>query len=126
MSHLGLYKTKIINANYEVARRALEILAGELKQEIVSEYENRWGVEIKANVGVIPGIADGFGVNIAENELQILGDNFSNKLAFDNARTRFLQLYYAVALNTALQSLGYETGADISSPDTILVIAEEA
>lgn len=126
MSHLGLYKTKIVNANPEIARKALEILAGEIHaKEIMGEYRNKWGVNVRANIGVISSIADGFGVNITESgELQILGDNYSNKTSFDNARTRFLQLYYAIALNTALQNLGYHTGADISSQDTILVTAE--
>ena len=110
MSHLGIYQTHIFNAHPDIARKALELLAAEFQGKIVDEYTNRFGVRVGGNIGVIAEIADGFGIHITEKgRIEVRGDNYGDKIQFDAAHARFVQLYQAVAINHALEKMGYKT-----------------
>ena len=130
MSHIGLYQTNIKRANKQFAKLALELLAQENQLEIRSEYTSKWNNSFilnheNANIGVLA-IANGFGVHVNQDgKLEIVGDAWSDHDAFYSAQARFIQLYQAIALNYALERLGYQTNSRLD-PDRVILVGEKA
>lgn len=128
MSHIGKYKTTITNANKEIGKIAISLLAERMKIELVTEdYTNVFGVRFdknNANLGVLK-VAHGLGIHInSKGELEINGDAYNHIKLFNEVKDKIQQYYKAVAVNMALEELGFTVESSMNEEAEFIIVGD--
>jgi len=107
MSHISVFKTKIVNPNPELVRQVMEALAQHLNAKLLVNQSYRdWYGNIHADhILVVEG--RGIGVRVGE-KLEIVGDPYGWENKFYSLRRQIIQNYVHFALLQQLQNMGYQ------------------
>ena len=101
-------KMKIKNANPEVLKVAMAALTTHLKGEQVSVIDIWRGTTEKVMFGIqAEGMTKGYGVNIKDGEITIIGDSYGQTIRQQNFAGKVEQFYKAAGINMALRKLNY-------------------
>lgn len=108
MSSWIRYVTSIKNPSAEVMQQAINAIVKLHEGQLISEVRKYGGETIPVDLGfTIPGIERGIGIKVENGELVFVCDPFAKEEMYDNARAELIKLYKTIAVQKALQNLGY-------------------
>jgi len=111
MSHFSLIKIKIKNPNVALLKKAVELIAKEIGGEVVSRINDYYGRAMECVAGIKSAdFPRGIGVRInSSGEVEVVGDFWKVRPdAVESFQKSLVQYYTALAMQTALQALGYQ------------------
>ena len=109
MSHLRKCLMKIKQPNESLLEGAMKILAEQLGGQVVATVKDYYGGTVDVDFGVVaPGVR-GFGVNIKDGALEIVGDDWGQGIRLEKFRNSLNQAYKQCAVILALGRMGYST-----------------
>jgi hypothetical protein len=111
MSHFSLIKVKIKNPNVNLLKKAVELIAKELNAQVVSQVHDYYGRAMDCVVGIKNAdFPRGIGVRVnASGEVEVVGDFWKVRPgAVESFQKALVQYYTALAIQSALQALGYQ------------------
>ncbi len=109
MSHYSISKVELKGANLDLLRRALENIAQRQGGKIVNEIRDYYGnLRSDIDIGIItPKLHRGVGIRVKEDGIELVGDFYGYRHHFENFKQELLMEYTAVAMEDALQEMGY-------------------
>jgi hypothetical protein len=111
MSHLGLFKTSIANANKTLLKMALDYLVKLRAKDgayIDTTYNDFSGYKHQAETVYKDKVLHrGMSVFIKDGMIQFLGDNYGDNGQFAQVQRQFEQVYKAVAACASAQAEGF-------------------
>lgn len=108
MSSWIRYTASIKNPSIELVKQAVNAIVKLHNGQIVSEVRRYGGWTIPVDLGfIIPGIERGIGIKVENGELVFICDPYAKEEMYDKARAELIKLYKTIAVQKALQSLGY-------------------
>ena len=111
MSHFSLIRIKIKNPNVNLLKKAVELIAKELNAQVVSQVHDYYGRTMDCVAGVKNAdFPRGIGVKInSSGEVEVVGDFWKVRPgAVESFQKMLVQYYTALAMQSALQALGYQ------------------
>ena len=109
MSHLRRCTVKISQPHRAVLEGAMEILAQQLDGSVQTSIKDYYGRNVPVDFGfVAPGVR-GFGVNVKDGGLEVLGDDYGQRIRLDGFQGMLSKAYKQYAILLALKKMGYNT-----------------
>jgi len=108
MSHVGMYRTKIVNPNVETLRSVFESLARQYGAVVTNEITDYYGRKREVMFGLRFQDGKSIGVSLRNGELVVIGDPYGWGQRFSEIRQKIVQSYIHFALLMELQNRGYQ------------------
>jgi len=125
MSHIATYRTEITKADPAILERAVDFMCEHMDCKRVGEIHGFGRSYSPSGVGVIQeGMRYDADLVIEGGALSIHGDEYRQKEQFARFRKQVYQVYKAVAMQTALERLNYQTDAVYQPTKKIRVVAQ--
>ena len=125
MSHIATYRTKITTADPAILERAVDFMCEHMDCKRVGEIRSFGRADPPSGIGVIQeGMRYDADLVIEGGALEIRGDEYKQEEQFAQFRKQVYQVYKAVAMQTALERLNYQTDAVYQPTRTIRVVAQ--
>lgn len=107
MSHVSVFKTKIVNPNPSLVFQTMQALAQLYNAKILTQsFRDRYDV-INADYILVMPNGRGVGVGIKGGELEVVGDPYGWGEQFEKLQQQIIQTYVHFALLQQLQKMGY-------------------
>ena len=111
MSHWTVAKLSIVNPNMELLKRALGVLAKELRGRMMENYTIR-GYRVRKRVPLAVAVplpyGNGYGIYIDENGyLRVVADDHGAPMTVREFAGRLQQVYTALAIAAVASELGF-------------------
>jgi hypothetical protein len=104
MSHTRTAKLAIKNANLEVCRAAMGILASQYQAQVQTQIRDYYDKVIPVTLGLSN---LNYGIVLQDGQLTIIGDSWGKKVKLEDFQKAFEQTYTRVAVAQALRAAGY-------------------
>jgi len=108
MSHISVFRTRIVNPNRQLVQQVMQALAQQLNAQLLvnQSYRDAY-VDIEADFILVLPNRRGIGVVCGES-LEIVGDSYGWGKQFNQLRQQIVQTYVHFALLQQLQKMGYQ------------------
>lgn len=107
MSHLRTCSLEIRDANAEVLKEAVRLIAETNSLEVTDTIQDYNNNPVKVLTGVKgEATTRGYGVNINKGKIQVVGDDYAQKMRLEQFQTAVNQNYQAVAFARAFRRTG--------------------
>ena len=108
MSHVSVFKTKIVNPNKQLVSQVMQALAQQLNAQLLinQSYEDRY-VIVKADYILVLPNKRAIGV-VCGGSLEIVGDSYGWQSQYQQLQQQIVQTYVHFALLQQLQKMGYQ------------------
>jgi len=124
LSSLRRCAVSIKQPNEVLVKATMEALAKFLNGQVVTQIEDYSGVWAKVVSGVmVPGEGGirGFGVTITGGQVAVVGDDYRQQMSIETFKKLFENFYTSVAVQRALNAMGYQTNANIMPNKNIVI-----
>ena len=126
MSHVATYAASLGQANQDLLKQVLEIVAQKLGGKVTNSIQDYYGKNLTEWDGsqVIAGIQTpsvnrGIGITMKNGTMQFVGDSYGCESKFRELRTEIELTYKKLALAKALKESGYEIEIAANAAGTI-------
>jgi len=108
MSHISVFKTKIVNPNKQLVHQVMQALAQLHNAQLLinQSYRDRY-VTVEADYILVLPNKRAIGV-VCRDSLEIVGDSYGWEKQFNQLRQQIVQTYVHFALLQQLQQMGYQ------------------
>ena len=108
MSHISVFRTRIVNPNRQLVQQVMQALAQQLNAQLLvnQSYRDAY-VDIKADYILVLPNGRGIGVRVGE-VLKIVGDPYGWESQYYQLEQQIVQTYVHFALLQQLQKMGYQ------------------
>jgi len=124
MSQLRRCSVNIKQANETLVKATMEALAKFLGGQVVTQVEDFSGRWAKVVAGVmVPGAGGirGFGVTLTGGQVAVVGDDYMQPMKIESFKKLFENFYTSVAVQRALNAMGYQTNANVRPNKNIVI-----
>ena len=108
MSHISVFRTRIVNPNKQLVHQVMQALAQQLNAQLLVNqvYRDKY-VTVEADYILVLPNGRAIGVVCGER-LEIVGDSYGWRDQFNQLRQQIVQTYIHFALLQQLQKMGYQ------------------
>lgn len=115
----------IKQANEALVKATMEALAKFLGGQVVTQvadYSGRWA-KVVAGVMVpdTEAYIRGFGITMTGGNIAIVGDDYGQAMKIETFKKLFENFYTSVAVQQALNTMGYQTNATVTPNKNIII-----
>lgn len=124
MSQLRRCAVSIKQVNEALVKATCEALAKFLGGQVVTQIQDASGRWTKVVSGVmVPGFGGvrGFGVTISGGQVAVVGDDYQQPMSIETYKKLFESFYTSVAVQRALNAMGYQTNANVMPNKNIII-----
>lgn len=124
MSQLRRCAVSIKQVNEALVKATMEALAKFLNGQVVTQVQDASGRWAKVVAGVMaPGLGGirGFGVTITDGQVAVVGDDWQQSMRIEQFKKLFENFYTSVAVQRALNTMGYQTNATVMPNKNIVI-----
>lgn len=127
MSHYAITKIQLKGVQRPLLKRALERLARRMDGQLVNAIEDYYGrTRTDFDYAIkTPKLYRGVGVRVRNGEVELIGDVWGYKQAYDNFMDALVMEYTAVAIEDAMAEMGMQVEEEHRTEDTITLRAYE-
>lgn len=114
----------IKSANEALVKATMEALAKFLNGQVVTQVQDASGRWAKVVAGVMaPGLGGirGFGVTVTDGQVAVVGDDWQQPMKIESFKKLFENFYTSVAVQRALNTMGYQTNANVMPNKNIII-----
>jgi len=108
MSHISVFRTKIVNPNKQLVSQVMQALAQQLNARLLinQSYRDKY-VTVNADYILVLPNGRAIGVNVGD-VLKIVGDSYGWHSQYQQLQQQIVQTYVHFALLQQLQQMGYQ------------------
>lgn len=124
MSSLRRCAVSIKQANEALVKATVDAVAKFLGGQVVTQvqdYSGRWANVVSGVMVPGAGGIRGFGVTLTGGQIAIVGDDYMQPMKIEDFKKLFENFYTSVAVQRALNAMGYQTSATILPNKNVMI-----